>query len=346
MTVGTASIAVSVPTPISYAQVAGGTTGVTVGTFTLQPTSDSVNLQNIALALNSNYASSSDAAQFTIWNGSTQIGTVNFTGSPASFDEGGNFYVATTSISNVTIPQNQQTVFTIKANVNQVGTGQAAMSGHEFRINLANAQAVGASSGSSVNTGVSATSTTGVAIFRSYPTIASSSYLPSNGVADGRLIAFSVTANANNGIGLNKLSFSLSTSTATVSSPALYVYTDSGFSQPAGGTSNGIGGATVETANSVVTTFSIPLEIPAGTTEYFLLKGTVSGVTTGSNVATTLLGDTTDQAPLMLAAGSVSTNFIWSPNSTTTSLTTTNDWTNGFGVSGLPSIGLTENRTN
>ena len=350
MTPGTATLAVTVPTPISYAQVAGGTQGVTVGTFTLQPTSDSVNLQNLALALNSNYASSSDASQFTIWDGATQVGTVNFTGSPVSFDEGGNDYIATTSISGVNIPQNQQTVFTIKANVNQVGTGQAAMSGHEFRVALANAQGVGASSGTSVDSGVAATSTTGVAIFRSYPTVAQSSYLPSNGIADGRLIAFSITANANNPVGINQLTFSISTSSIlTLSNVSLYAYTDSGFSQPAGGTTNGIAGSTSYTGATqvVVSTMAPALEIPAGTTEYFLLKGTVSPTGSTYNIATTLEGDGTDLAPNMSTAAALNADhMIWSPNSTTTSLTTTNDWTDGFGVSGLPSIGITENRTN
>jgi hypothetical protein len=354
MTVGSASLAASNPTPISYTQVAGGTTGVTVGTFTLQPTSDSVNLQNIALALNSNYASSSDAASFQIWDGSTQIGTVNFqTVAPATFDEGGNFYVATTSVSSVNVPQNTQTVFTIKANVNQIGTGQAATSNHEFRVSLANAQGVGASSGTSVNSGVSATSTTGVAIFRSYPTVAASSYLPSNGVADGRLIAFSVTANANGPVGVNQFAFGISTSSiTTLSGLSLYAYTDSGFSQAAGGTVNGIAGTTNYNGETqqATTTMATPLEIPAGTTEYFLLKGTVSPAnSTSYNIATTLKGDSTDLAPNMSTVAALNTadvSMIWSPNSTTTSPTTGVDWTSGYGVSGLPSIGLTENRTN
>ena len=350
MTTGTASIALTSPTPTSYAQVAGGTTGVTVGTFTLQPTSDSVNLQNIGLALNGNFASSSDVARAYIYNSSgTQVGSVIFTGATTSFN-GGNYYLATSTISTgTTVPQNSQSVYTIKADINQVGPGQAAASGHEVKIGISDVQGVGNSCGTTVNSGLLTTTGSGVAIFRSYPVVAASSYLPSNGVADGRLIAFSITANANNSIGLSKLSFSFSTSTATVSAPSLYVYTDSGFSTPAGGGVNGVYGNTTESNQSATTVFPTPLEIPAGTTEYFLLKGTVSGVTTGSNVATTLLSDSTDLAPNMYATTTspVSTsNFVWSPNSTTTSVGATTDWTSGYGVSGLPSIGITENRTN
>ena len=37
--------------------------------------------------------------------------------------------------------------------------------------------------------------------------------------------------------------------------------------------------------------------------------------------------------------GAAEHDFIWSPNATTTSATTTADWTNGYFVSGLPSGG-------
>jgi hypothetical protein len=45
-------------------------------------------------------------------------------------------------------------------------------------------------------------------------------------------------------------------------------------------------------------------------------------------------------------AATVGTNFVWSPNSTTTASFTTNDWTNGYGVSGLPAGGLFQTRSN
>jgi len=345
MTVGTAVLAASVPTPISYTQVAGGTQNVTVGTVTLQPTSGSVSLQNLGLKLNSNFASSSDLTSgvVTIWSGSTQIGTVSFNGKTPSSGS----YLASTTIAGFNLPQNVQTVLTFKAGIASIGIGQSAMSGHEIRVGLAEAQ--GTSGSTQVDTGsLTATlPTTGVAIFESYPTVAQSSFLPSNGIADGRLIAFSVTANSNNPVGIYKLSFTEATTSATVTSPSLYVYADSGFSQPAGGTTNGIGGTTVESLNSITTTFNNALEIPAGTTEYFLLKGTVSASGSTYNVATTLQGDNADDAPAMFVASNVPTsaNFVWSPNSTTTSATTTPDWTNSFGVSGLPTIGITENRT-
>jgi len=344
MSVGTASLAITNPSPLSYALIAGGTTGVTVGTFTLQPSSDSVNLQNIGLSLNSSKASSADVTRAYIYNGATQIGSVLFTGSPVN-----GYYYATSSIASLNLPQNQQTVLTIKADIAQIGAGQAGTDGHQVLINVADAQGVGASSGTTVHSGPLAATQTGVAVFRSTPTIALSSYLPSNGVSDGRLIAFTVTAGSNGPVGIYKLSFTTSTSSATVSAPSMYVYSDSGFSQPAGGTNGGIGGSTSETNNAIVTTFNTsagPLEIPAGSTWYFLLKGTVSASQTTYNVATTLSGDSVNPGASMFVASATSApSVIWSPNATTTAISSANDWTNAYGVSGLSSIGITQNRT-
>jgi len=353
MTVGSATLAVTNPSPLSYALVAGNTTGVTVGTFTLQPSSDSVNLQKVGLSLNSNMASSSDVARAYIYNGATQVGSVIFTGSPAA---NGYYYATSTLSSSLNLPQNQQTILTIKADINQIGAGQAAMDGHKVLINLADANGSGASSGATVDSGpLAASAQNGVAIFRSVPTVALSSYLPTNGIADGRLIAFTITAGSNGPIGINQLNFSISTSSInTLSNLNLYAYTDSGFSQAAGGTVSGIAGFTNYNgaANTAVTYMSpTPLEIPAGTTEYFILKATVSPSGSGNsyNIATTLLGDSTNLAPVMYSTSTIATftpKFVWSPNATTTASVTTNDWTNGFSVSGLSQSGLVENRTN
>jgi len=163
-------------------------------------------------------------------------------------------------------------------------------------------------------------------------------------------MAFTLTGTNGNGVGIDKLSFTTATSSSvTVSNVSLYAYTDSGFSQGAPGTTNGlaVSSLTQGVAGAWTASFSTtPLEIPAGTTYYFLLKGTVSASASTYNVATTLNGDSSDLAPAMYAvSGLSSNNMIWSPNSNSTSATTDVDWTNGYGVNGLPSIGITQNRT-
>jgi len=347
-TVGTASLSVTTPTQI-YAQAAGGSAGVTLGTFTLQPTSGQVSLQNIALELNTNYASSSDldngAGDVTIWNGSTQVGSVNFLGGTQS----GNFLISTSTVA-LTLPQNVQTTLTVKGNISTIGSGQSGTSGHEILVGLNNAQ--GASGNTTVNTGVAAQPAkgSGVAIFRSYPTQVSLVNLPASGVSgDRNLIEFSVTANNQNPVGVDQFVFSFASSTGvTISNPALY-YSDGGT--PNTLVSNGVANATSYTVatNAATTSLATPIEIPAGHTYNFLLQAGTVAYTGGNstyNITTTLKGDSTDLAPVMItgAAATSTYNFVWSPNSTTTTVASVADWTNGYGVTGLPSFGISASR--
>lgn len=352
MTIGTASLAASVPTPIAYSQTAGGTTGVTVGTFTLQPSSGAVNLQKVALRLNSNMASSSDLmnGQVMVYQGSNMVGTVSFNGVTPS----GGYYIATTTLaSGYNLTQNVPTTFTIKADIASIGTGNSGMSGHEIRVGLANAN--GTSGNTQVDSGPTSAPSTGVAIFKSYPAAVTQVTIPSSGLSDGRLIAFSVRVNEGGTIGINQFVFNFASSTGVaITSPTLYAYTDAGLSQPAGGTTGGIVGSTAYSAGGSVatSTMSTPIQVgPGQTTVYFLLRAT-SATYTGSasnySITTTLKGDGTDLAPGMYAASAVNAtySFVWSPNSTNAvSSTSDADWTNGYGVSGLPSIGLTQTRT-
>jgi hypothetical protein len=93
-----------------------------------------------------------------------------------------------------------------------------------------------------------------------------------------------------------------------------------------------------------------PLQIPAGSTYYFEVRGTVAGVASGYSLTTTVEGDS---AYASLASGVMmgleatieadsNDDFIWSPNATTTSGVAHIDWANGYQISGLPSSGLSD----
>jgi hypothetical protein len=146
-----------------------------------------------------------------------------------------------------------------------------------------------------------------------------------------------------------------------VTSPKLNVFTDSGYSQPAGG-SFGPGGTTGQFGNTggKNSLTSLPnstniyfqaltnaLEVPAGSTYYFSLDAQVAGITTGSSVTTTLEGDSLfsglNNAP---AVASSTYAFVWSGNATTTAnITTDADWSNGYGLLNLPAGGFTQTRS-
>jgi hypothetical protein len=262
--------------------------------------------------------------------------------------------------TSINLPQNVQTLLTIKADVSGIGPGSAGMDGHVVKVDLADANGSGVSSGAAVDSGpVSSGSVNGVGIFRSYPTLASVT-IPTTLVAGTETLdEFSVTANANNSISLDKFNVNIATSSYTsangstnVNGLIVYAYTDSGFSQPVSGFSNGqlntsitnliSSGATTVTVNNG----SGPLVISQGTTYYFKVVGTIAQVG-GSNgdhgsVQTYIAGDGTAPVyPFMFPVGTVNGTFIWSPNATTTpSSVNTNDWTSGYGVVGLPSTGM------
>lgn len=210
-------------------------------------------------------------------------------------------------------------------------------------------------------------------MFNTFPTLALDS-LGSTGIGDGRLLRFKVTADSHGDVGIAKFNFTLATTTLAVSDIGLFVYTDSSYSSPAsgnfavGGTSNSgqvdenlatstgvCKTATLTLAGSFcdqgttagITALTIkpstnPVQVPAGTTRYFELRGSITANATGASTVTKLLSDSAAATgtPAVLTAR----NFIWSPNATTTTGLTHNDWTSGFGIVGFPTSGLLQSR--
>ena len=341
--VGSSTLVVSTdPSSPSYAIVAGGSTGTNVGAFKLHAAGEDMSIQEIGLTGAS--SPSTDITRVTIWDGATQVGSAIFAG---------NATVATSTLSTpVTVTKDTDKVLTFKVDVSTVGTGQSGTGGHTVSINFSGARATGVQSGTTIYASGS-TATAGVRLERSYPVVAQVTSLTSNGVGDGRLMRFSVTANAAGSIGLQQFAFQIASSTVTsVTSLKLYGYTDSGFSTPvssaAGGGQLNTTGVNVTGSTAKIVTDSVNggvLEVGAGQTYYFELRGTVAGVQTGTSVSTTLLGDSS------YVRGATSTldgsyNFVWSPNSTTTASYLDSDFANGAGVLGLPSSGFTQTRSN
>jgi hypothetical protein len=361
MSVGSASLAAQLDSASpSYTPAAGGTTGITSSVFDLQPSSDSVNLQKIGLVLNGQYASTSDVSSATIWNGSTQVGQVMFTGAAAA---NGNYY-ATTSVSSLNLPQNVQTALTIKVNLANVGPGQSGTDGHIVQVYLADAEGTGASSGGQVDSGPSSASA-GLGLYRTFPTLATvSSNSGSLVAATGQtLYEFSITPSAGGqGISLYQIGVSIATSspgavngTTTVSNLKLYAFTGSNFSGAISNSTNGgevgtFGAGATNSGTNKITMNTLAsgnvLQLSAGSTYYFQVVGDVaqSAGSSGTHgyVQTSVTGGDSQNVtyPFMKAASASVGNFVWSPNATTSpALVATDDWTNGYGLPGLPTTG-------
>jgi len=352
MTVASGSLTLSTDSSApSYALVAGGATGQTVNVIKLRAANEALTLTKLGLTLtNTASSSSSDLTQVYIYDGATLVGTATFTGS--------NTTATSTLTTAVTLPKDTDKTLTVKADIADIGTGQPGTAGHLVAVDALNAEASGSASGSTVTASATGSGSSGVRMLNSYPTVALDT-LPSTGLADGRLMRFKVTANAAGSIGLGQFVFAISTTTASVTNIQLFAYTDSAYSSAVSGQgTSGQIGSTVSTAvngtDFEIEVSSTPLQVPAGDTRYFELRASVTGVASGASVVTTLQGDA---AYPVLAASTFMTkfatvdsdtndDFIWSPNSTTTAVLLDNDWTNGYGVAGLPSAGLIQTRSN
>lgn len=346
---GTFTVSPDASTP-AYAIAAGGTTGVTLGVLRFDASDQDMKIDRVALQMSNSVATSSpsDLIQVTLWDGTTQVGTALFTGT--------NRYATSTLTQNVIVPANGYKTLTLKGDLSAIGTGQPGHQGSLIQVDYdgndsMGTRAIGQSSGSVINAyPVGDTTFAGVRVFKSFPTFARLS-VPSTTLASGTntIYRFSVTSNSSGGISINELTINLATSSINaLANLNVYAYTDSGFSSPVSGFSNGLltGSIAVPTVgNNEYDLGTDELAIPAGTTYYFEVKvdATITATTGTSQITTKIVGDSafpTPTATLMSTAdtieGLANDNFIWSPNATTTSQTTHADWTNGYGVLGLP----------
>jgi hypothetical protein len=251
---------------------------------------------------------------------------------------------------------------TIKTDFAAIGTSLSGTEGQFIKVDPRDAEATGLSSGTTLGTSQT-TSVSGVRAFKSVPTV-SLDTLSSNGIADGKFLRFKVTASNAGPVGLGQFVFTIATTSVTVSNVSLYAYTDSGYASPISGQTNGqVGNAaltlvypsSVNPALATATPATNPIQVPAGSTLYFELRGSVAGVVSGSTVVSTLQGDSAYITAAHLGADQVSTTtgaiadnakFIWSGNATSTAAASANDWSNAYGLSGFSASGLIQTRSN
>jgi len=344
----------------SYAVVAGGSTGVNLGSLRFHAANEAITLERVAFQL-TNTASSSPASlvQVTLWDGAIPVGTVTFTGN--------NYNATSTLTGTFTVPKDGDKIMTLKGDLGTVGTGLATSSSGALvavdfdGLDIGGTRGTGVDSGTTINTANAASPDTamdGVRIMKSYPTLARIALNSATLIAQAGidLYRFSVTANSTGDVAMNKVLVNVATSsdsvangTTTVTNLLVKAYTDSGFSSIVPGYTDGQVVATitglVENGNTTAALSSV-LTIPAGATRYFRVVGDISnaGGTTGSagTVTTKIVGDTAypSLASLMGQYATGVGNFVWSPVSTTTAVTTNLDWTNGYQLSGLPSGGM------
>jgi hypothetical protein len=217
-------------------------------------------------------------------------------------------------------------------------------SGDFIQLNYGNAWGKSGSTGADVSPSGSA-EVGGIRVMKSFPTV-SLDTMPVSMLADGRLMRFKVSADARGPVSLAKMVFRLITSGVSLSNVRLYAFSDSQYSSPNPG-QDVDGGIPTSNVGAYIVGPTSPIVIPAGQTRYFELRGSVSSVSSGGSVTTTLLSEPngiTMQSGIVLREKD--TNFVWSPNSLTMSQFSDSDWTGGFAIPGLPASGLSFTRTN
>lgn len=359
-TTGSLTVSLDSSSP-AYKLAAAGSQGVLAGVYKFSATSEDINVKRVALALTAASSSPSDVTLVTLKNSAgTVLGTTLFTGSSD--------FATSTLTTDFVVPKNGDNRMYVYLDLANIGVGEAsAVSGMLIKVDrdgddTTGTQGVGVASGTTINATGSTTSVAGVRVMDSVPTFAKGTGY-STTLANGSerpLLRFTVTASPED-LAIAKFTVGVATTGVNVTAINIHAFEDSSYSTPVSGhnangqlddadkTSTTTGGdLEIYAENTSGTTIGVV--VPAGTTRYFEVRGDVSAASSGDSAVITLQGDAAypQLAGLMgtvtLVDNDAGSNddLIWSPYSTTTSPIGYTDWTNGYGVPGLSSSGISE----
>ncbi|MEI8174893.1 MAG: hypothetical protein WCG28_03015 [bacterium] len=331
-----------------YQVVSAGTKGVIVGVYKFSAFYEDFSFNQIGLKLT--HGKSESITTVSIWDGNTQIGW------SVPFING----VARLFAANLLIPKNSGKRLTVKADLSNIGIGEAGTSGDLIKIDCDTDSTLGHVGSYFISTS-GETHVAGIRVFKSLPIITLEP-LPSGNLVSGEqaLLRFSIAADSAGDISIATLMAKVGCAGATVANCNIYRLDDN--SKLMATNSNPVAqswmifSVNVENADGVQT----PLQIPAGGIYHFELRGTVipdSGATTWY-VTTKLVEDypfanpdfiigtwqqVVSQQPIWPPEDSVA--IVWSPDSLGTPGLNDPDWTNGFGLR-FPPDGILQIRTN
>lgn len=321
----------------AFALAAAGTS-VPLVALRLSATGEAVSVNTITVSLAEGV--SSDLENVTLYKDGAPKATAFFvgTGTQAIF----------TLAAPIVIPKGEYAVFMVQGKLSPIGIGQAVTeSGHKVRVEFKALTGTGLTSLTQTAT-QGGTQSAGVRVVKSFPTVVLGA-LPSTGAEDGRLMRFAINANTSGTLGVKDIFINIGSQDVSISSVQLYGYVDASYSTPVSGfTAAGLlGSGDMTGVPGKDFRFVLPstLQIPAGTTRYFEVRGAVQPTGPNGFIRTTLVGDQYLYPVETYSSLQAKSFFMWTPNSVTTSALTDADWTNGYGVTGLPAVGLNSVRT-
>ncbi len=330
----------------SFQTAVAGSVGVQLSQFKFSNNaSENILLKQIAFTNFTLGASQLVGGSVTIWNGSTQVGSVYMGTSTGA---------VATLVTPVVIPAYDAVTLSLRADLLPQGIGQSTTPGAVVSIGYdGSKQGVGGNYATGANTGALFTGSTealnppGTKIYRTVPTVTDVSSPTSTLVAGSDLTKIKITASPSRDILLRRITFDVVPAPCTVVSNFVLYGPMGRVHALDQQISNGRLTITFDNTNA-------DRLIPAGTAKTYTLRAmSVSGVTATDGGLVSIRFRNDDAFPFTTmgtvnhweyVAGTTSNNFIWSPNSTTTPEATlaknfNMDWANALGVSGYPYVG-------
>lgn len=343
-TVGAGSLSISTDASSPAYKIVAGGTNETVAVFNVQShSSETLRLEKIGISL-LEPATAFSTVKFDFHNGRGDfLGSTSVVGTNRDA-------LAHLVVQQVIHASSSERII-VNATFTDIGPGKTGRSGDFVRVKLnSSTHAVGVSTGNVAQINTGNLDTAGVRVMKSYPLV-SLDTLPSTGVADGRLMRFKIQSSPYGQVSIGKIKgYIQGISGGSVSNIKLYGFTDSSYSSPVPGF--GADGTLASYTSQDGFIFASPLVVPTGGTRYFEIRGSVQIANNSSLVVVTKIdgdgnfpGADGSLLPFSSFIGGADAGFVWSPNSFSNSTFNDHDWTNGYGVQGLPSSGLTQTRS-
>lgn len=326
--------------------VLAGASSVKVGQFNFAASNSSYTVQNLAILVPNNLATSvtNITVSYKDVNGATQTNTQALAVTAAN-----PYATATFTGLTMYVPLNDSANLDVFAGTPTIASG--ATSGAAVNISIdggggsggdANFKAINSAGTTLTNVNGTGSGTTGPLlasngtfyVYKSIPTFAMQTVTSTVPTTGNALYRFSVTADPVGGaIEWTHLKFNIATSSTAATTMLTNVYLVDEAAPAVNLLDNTTTSAsTTATAvtmdlrlNSTQPTFQ---QVAAGATKTYALYGTVAGFTTGGTMTISLASDGSAITPA--ANSTVSANTVWSDRSSTSHSLTTADWTGGY----------------
>jgi hypothetical protein len=325
--------------------VVAGSSSVSVGQFNFAATNSSYTVQNVAVLIPNNLATSvtNVTVSYKDVNGATQTATQALAVTPTSANAIAQFtnltmYVPANDSANLNVSVGIPTIASgatsgAAINVSIGGGGTNGSDGTFKAVNAAGTALTNVNSIGSGSTGTKLSSNGTFYVYKSVPTFAMQTVTSAVPTTGNALYRFSISADPAGAIEWAHLMFNVATSSTSGNPMLTNVYLVDEAAP-----SNNLLDNTSTSASTTQTTITIDLtknstqpqfnQIAAGATKTYDLYGTVANFTTGSTLTISLASDSVAVPPVGEAL--VNKNTIWSDRSAAGHSLTTADWTGGY----------------